>query len=343
MKVAIQGQAGSACDEAAAMLCPDSSSITFEYCDDAAAAIQKLDSGECKLALLAMESPLGSAVKETESALQAFGSKAFIPLVELCREVHHCIMIQKGANQARVDTIASHLIPLKKHKDFLTKRFPGYSELVYPDPGAAACDLQKGVLKDSTAVIAMPRAAELFGLDVIERNLPANDGYLTRFALVGKSQSSLKTGDSNLVEVDGSLVRGHQVASGKGENSPYPAGTIEIQTPAFSRLGLDLSLYYPATLNISIAPLTFKMSNPDLSLPNVYWTDAHPPETFSFAHCKVISGGITAHGLIYYPHPETKVRHFQNASVIEVLAPFMPGLKYDMKLKIQINRNLVGP
>ena len=31
-------------------------------------------------------------------------------------------------------------------------------------------------------------------------------------------------------------------------------------------------------------------------------------------------------GLIYFPHPETKERHFQSDTTVEVLAPYVEGL-----------------
>jgi hypothetical protein len=36
-------------------------------------------------------------------------------------------------------------------------------------------------------------------------------------------------------------VSGHGVASGQAAASPYPAGTIALQSPHFASLGLDLS------------------------------------------------------------------------------------------------------
>ncbi len=44
--------------------------------------------------------------------------------------------------------------------------------------------------------------------------------------------------------VEGIIERGHQVASGMASDSPYPKGTIEMQTPFFQNLGLDLSAFF---------------------------------------------------------------------------------------------------
>lgn len=55
--------------------------------------------------------------------------------------------------------------------------------------------------------------------------------------------------ESNLVTLTGIVKSGHQVASGRAENSPYERGTLEMQLPCFRDLGLDLSTFYLGTIN----------------------------------------------------------------------------------------------
>ena len=135
--------------------------------------------------------------------------------------------------------------------------------------------------------------------------------------------------------IPGILVRGHQVASHPSKDYPY--GTIEKQKPFFTALGLDLHEYFDGTLNISIAPLTFEMSSPELTFPLVEWTDLHPPETFSFSRCKVIFNRAEFQGWVYYPHPETKERHFQNPSLLEVIAHEIPNIHYGDSVEVEVN------
>lgn len=127
-------------------------------------------------------------------------------------------------------------------------------------------------------------------------------------------------------KVNGVVMRGHMVASRPSEH--YPRGTIEMQLPYFKALGLDLSPYYLATLNISIEPITFSLIAPEYTFRQVHWTDAHPPEDFSFSPCRITYRDEKYQGWIYYPHPETKERHFQNDSIIEVIAKFIPEIRY---------------
>jgi hypothetical protein len=141
------------------------------------------------------------------------------------------------------------------------------------------------------------------------------------------------------ISVRGIIVEGHRVASQKSKDYPY--GTIEKQKPVFKELGLDLGQFYSGTLNISIAPFTFAMVTPEYTFRHVAWTDLHPPEDFSFSRCTVRFGGGEIEGYVYYPHPETKKRHFQNASILEILAAYIPGLKYGDQVEIELRADEV--
>lgn len=134
--------------------------------------------------------------------------------------------------------------------------------------------------------------------------------------------------------VDGVVMPGHRVASGTADDSPYPAGTIAMQTPYFQALGLDLAGYFPGTLNLSIAPSTFRWIAPAITFQGVAWTDRHPPEDFSFSPCQVRYGDRTYRGLIYYPHPDTKQRHFQSPSILEVIAEPIASVTYGDRLTL---------
>lgn len=139
------------------------------------------------------------------------------------------------------------------------------------------------------------------------------------------------------------LVAGHGVASGRSTTSPYPEGTIAMQRPLFAELGLDLFGCWPGTLNLSVAPLELQLRDPDVTFPLLRWTELHPPETFSFWRITLRSAADgEVQGWIYHPHPETKNRHQQPRSVLEVLAPKLTALKPGDELLIHDPRNRIG-
>lgn len=132
-------------------------------------------------------------------------------------------------------------------------------------------------------------------------------------------------------QVAGIVVRGHGVASGKNGDPRFPGGTISMQLPFFASRGLNLSSYYPATINLSIAPAKFTPGKARVTFTGLKWHPREPAEDFSFFDCTFQfpekAEGI--HGLIYYPHPETKPEHFQTPDTLEILASrFVDGLDY---------------
>lgn len=135
--------------------------------------------------------------------------------------------------------------------------------------------------------------------------------------------------------LDGIVVQGYRVASGPSKDYPY--GALEKQRPFFKSGGLDLSSYFNGSLNIDIRPFKFRMENPQFTFHHVEWTDLHPPEHFSFSHCRVIFKEVEYEGWVYYPHPETKLRHFQNPSLLEVIAMPIPGIRYGDRLEVMLD------
>jgi len=135
--------------------------------------------------------------------------------------------------------------------------------------------------------------------------------------------------------VNGILVQGHRVAS--GPSTDYPYGSLDRQRPLFKARGLDLAGYFNGTLNIDIRPYVFSMKKPEYTFHHVEWTDLHPPEHFSFSRCKVIYKDVEYEGWVYYPHPETKERHFQNPALVEVIATPIPEIHYGDELQVLLN------
>ena len=140
---------------------------------------------------------------------------------------------------------------------------------------------------------------------------------------------------SKWISLHGVIVQGYRVASGPSKDYPY--GALDRQRPFFKSGGLDLSDYFNGTLNIDIRPLEFTMVKPEFTFRHVEWTDLHPPEHFSFSRCRVIFRGVEYDGWVYYPHPETKLRHFQNPSLLEVIAMPIPEIRYGDVLEVLVN------
>jgi len=133
------------------------------------------------------------------------------------------------------------------------------------------------------------------------------------------------------------LNQGHRVASGLNGNPRFPGGTLLMQQPHFLARGLDINVFHRGTLNVSIAPLRYRVVRPRLTFRDVQWHPVEPKEDFSFFDFNLLRADHPPlAGLIYYPHPETKPEHFQAPDVLELLLPFVEGLEYGMELRLEI-------
>jgi len=132
------------------------------------------------------------------------------------------------------------------------------------------------------------------------------------------------------------VTQGHGIASGKTRDSRFPDGTLAMQTPFFKDLGMDLSRFFPGTLNLSVHPYSYRLGIPVHSFPQVKWTSSLPPENFSFYRCRVrLLGEVDfAEALVYWPHPSTKPEFHQDPHVLEILAPRIPMAGYGKEMEI---------
>lgn len=136
--------------------------------------------------------------------------------------------------------------------------------------------------------------------------------------------------------LQGVVVQGHGVASGRSADSPYPRGSVAMQMPYFKALGLDLSGCWVGTMNVSIAPHSWALQRADYCFEQVTWTDLHPAETFSFVGLQLTWQQTTVAGWLYRPHPETKAAHHQSSSMMEIIAPHLNGVAYGDKVQLTL-------
>jgi hypothetical protein len=135
--------------------------------------------------------------------------------------------------------------------------------------------------------------------------------------------------------IEGTVKAGYGVASGRAADPRFPGGTIAMQMPFFQAGGLDLTAYFPGTLNLAIAPHTYQILQAKQTFRNLKWSPTEPAEDFSFFDCLIQWQNHSPQpGLIYYPHPETKPEHFQAADVLEIITGAIAGLQYGDRVQL---------
>jgi hypothetical protein len=143
------------------------------------------------------------------------------------------------------------------------------------------------------------------------------------------------------------VVQGHGVASGRAASDRrFPDGTIKLQKPHFKECGLDFDTYFDhdyvnGTLNLSIAPLSFEIKNPEFVFRGIKWTDIFPPENFFLSPAKILFKEKACRALLYIPDPATKPDHFQQASTLEVIAQRIPGIKAGEQVALYFNAKAI--
>lgn len=124
--------------------------------------------------------------------------------------------------------------------------------------------------------------------------------------------------------LNGKIVVGYRVASGRQEGCRFPGGTIQLQQPFFKEKGIDLSSYFFGTLNVDLSPFE---PTPDHGFFDgmIEWLPG-VQERFVLSRIEIKAKSSVCPGLWYYPHPQTKQDHFQRESVVELLLPWIDGL-----------------
>jgi prephenate dehydratase len=170
MRIGISGARGSFSEEAARRYAEVAHVSEYKpvYLVSVENVLESLKNGSVERGIFPIENSNGGIVIEAVHAM-AKHTFAIERLFEI--DVHHCLLAKKGTNISNITAITSHDQALKQCRMYLKRRFPDVELIGYKDTAQSACDLGKGILPDTTAVIAPKRCAELYGLDVLEESI----------------------------------------------------------------------------------------------------------------------------------------------------------------------------
>lgn len=178
MRIAYQGAPG-AFSHLAAMQ-HDPRAVAQPHVDFAAAA-SAVVSGRAQQAILPVENTIAGPVAAALAALAAR------PELEVLREfempIHLCLLALPGADLGSIRYVESHPVALAQCARWLSARklTPRGAE----DTAGAARELAQD--RDWTrAAVAPAEAAELYGLEILARNIADHPGNRTRFVVVAR-------------------------------------------------------------------------------------------------------------------------------------------------------------
>jgi len=184
-KIAIQGEAASFHDIAAAQFFPSDS--TRLYADSFPMAFQAVDTGEADYALVAIENTLFGPINEVYDLLLKSKSSIF---GEVSLRVNQCLIAHPGTSLGDIKTVYSHAVALAQCEEYLETKLAGTERVEHHDT-AASVELVSQLGDTTAAAIASRAAADLHGMKVIAEDIETDKENYTRFVALSKSASDI--------------------------------------------------------------------------------------------------------------------------------------------------------
>ncbi|MGY0374164.1 chorismate mutase [Clostridium sp. JNZ J1-5] len=141
-----------------------------------------LKNNEIDYGVLPIENSSTGGIAEVYDLIRKYG---FFIVGEKIIKVNHNLLGIKGAKIEDIKEVYSHQQGLQQSSEFL-KRYPQWKCIPYRNTAASA-ELVKKENTSEKAAIGSRRAAEIYGLDIIESNVNFNKNNYTKFIIVGKN------------------------------------------------------------------------------------------------------------------------------------------------------------
>ncbi len=178
--IAFQGLPGAYSDLACRAAYPGWTTLP---CPSFEAAMEALRNGRCELAMLPCENSLAGRVPDIHRLLPESG---LFVVGEHFQRVEHCLLAPKGASLATLKRAHSHPMALGQVLNLI--RDMSLTPVIEADTaGAAAVIAQKNSLED--AAIASELAGEIYGLEILKRNVEDSHDNTTRFYVMSRVAS----------------------------------------------------------------------------------------------------------------------------------------------------------
>ena len=177
MKIAFQGEAGAYSEQA-----------VYEYlgavetlpCESFDAAFTAVGSGGCDAALIPIENSLAGSIHQNYDLLM----RHQLYLVgEYFLRVRHCLIALPNVNKSDIKKAISHPQALGQCDAYL-RNHGIKAEAVYDTAGSVKMLKESGAR--DTAAIASRRAAELYGMPILEEGIEDNAENYTRFLRIAR-------------------------------------------------------------------------------------------------------------------------------------------------------------
>jgi prephenate dehydratase len=176
VRLAYQGEPGAYSEAAALRFSPHTETLPCKTFDDVFSAVMQ---NRATHGILPMENSIGGTIHRNYDLL-VDNEIAITGEVEL--DVVHCLQALPGTKLKDVTTVYSHPQALAQCERYL-KELGATVEAVYDTAGGAKLVAEQRIA--GTAALASRRAAEVFGLEVIQEAVQDFEYNITRFFVIG--------------------------------------------------------------------------------------------------------------------------------------------------------------
>ena len=182
--IGVSGDKGSFSEEAAILYSAGSGlEHKIVYLIDMEGVLSALNASAIDLGIFPVVNSRGGLVYP---AFKAMGTYQFKMIDEIWLDVKQSLLSKKNITKANIKAVASHSQALAQCERYLEKEFPKIKLIEWEDTAKAARDLAEGKIKRNVAVIAPARCAQMYGLQVLDRNIQDTYPNLTTFIVVKK-------------------------------------------------------------------------------------------------------------------------------------------------------------
>ncbi len=189
-KIAFQGEPGAYSHEACRKARPDMEALPCHTFEEAISAVRD---GEADLAMLPVENSTYGRVADIHRLLPESGLHI---LDEAFVRVRISLLGLPGSHLDNINTVRAHLVLLPQCAQFL--KLHGITGHAAADSAGAAADLARKQTPGE-GVLASSLAAEIYGLDILARDIEDHGHNTTRFVIMGREPDLTRRGNDGMM------------------------------------------------------------------------------------------------------------------------------------------------
>ncbi len=223
LKVAIQGEPGSNSHRATEEML---GTVNLLPCAISSEVFERLVTGDADAAVLPIENSLHGAVAGHSDLLLEHGVTI---LAELSLRIRHALMVVPGLSLGKVTRVLSHPVALSQCRRFFAAHRALEAVPFYDTAGAVKHLMETRDM--SSAAIAAPHAAEVYGAEILLRDLEDDPLNFTRFFLLARPE------DAERLRPRGAVVDKMSLAF----DLPHRPGSLRHALGLLAEQGADLT------------------------------------------------------------------------------------------------------